>query len=186
LWRALVRKLKDQFKDIAVVQLGGDTGADIAGVDLSLKSRADLPAAVKVIRGALLHIDTDSGLVHVAACVGTKAIVLFGPTDFEYFGYSSNINIKAPACSNCWLSAKSWVPSCHLGDPIPRCMPSISPDSVVAAVASALPGYAGKAENCGDALLAQQPHASREIGNADPCQVEDAGAEDVAAGAASQ
>lgn len=136
LWRVLVQKLKDQFRDIAVVQLGGNTGAEIAGVDLSLKNRADLPTAVKVIQGALLHIDTDSGLVHLAACVGTKAIVLFGPTDFEYFGYSRNININASACSNCWLSAKSWVPSCHLGNSIPRCMPSISPDKVVAAVAS--------------------------------------------------
>jgi ADP-heptose:LPS heptosyltransferase len=138
LWHLLAQKLKDQFSDIAVVQLGGDTGAEIAGVDVSLKNRVDLPAAARVIQGALLHIDTDSGLVHIAACLGTKAIVLFGPTDFEYFGYPSNVNINATACSNCWLSAKLWVPACHLGYPAPRCMPSISPDEVIGVAASLL------------------------------------------------
>jgi ADP-heptose:LPS heptosyltransferase len=138
LWRALVQKLKEQFRDIAVVQLGGDTGAEIAGVDLSLKNRADLPTAAKVMQGSLLHLDTDSGLVHLAASLGVRAVVLFGPTDIEYFGYSGNENINSPACSNCWLSAKSWVPSCYLGYPIPRCMPSISQNEIMAAVASIL------------------------------------------------
>jgi hypothetical protein len=133
LWRSLVLKLKRRFNGISIVQLGGHQGGQIDGVDLSLKNRVDLATAARVLQGALLHIDTDSGLVHIAACIGTKSVVLFGPTDMEYFGYDTNYNISPGECGNCWMSARSWLPSCHLGDVVPRCMMSISPDVVVAA-----------------------------------------------------
>jgi hypothetical protein len=137
-WRSLVRKIKAELSDIVVVQLGGDVGAQIPEVDLSLKGVVGLPWAVKVLQNSLLHIDTDSGLVHVAVSLGKKAVVLFGPTGIDFYGYPQNANVQASGCTNCWLSTGDWVTTCLIGDRQPRCMSHIPEELVLEAVAEAV------------------------------------------------
>ena len=56
-----------------------------------------------VLKGSLLHIDCDSGLVHLATQLGTKCVVLFGQTSVWYFGYEQNINIVSKVCNSCYF-----------------------------------------------------------------------------------
>jgi len=50
-----------------------------AVVDLS--GRSSLPEALGVLAEAALFVGNDSGISHLAAAVGTPAVVVFGPTD---------------------------------------------------------------------------------------------------------
>lgn len=137
-WASLVSAIRDRFPDVGIVQIGGEAGSDIPGVDLNLRNAISLPVAARVLQKAVLHIDTDSGLVHLAASLGTRAVVLFGPTDIAYYGYPGNVNVNAQGCNSCWLSSGSWITTCLLGDTVPRCMDSIEPEHVVLAIEHAI------------------------------------------------
>jgi ADP-heptose:LPS heptosyltransferase len=88
-----------------VVQLGVQTRRPIAGVGQRLIAKTDLTKITVILSGSLLHIDSENGLVHLAACLGTVLCVMFGPTAATYFGYEENINITPRVCGGCW-----WVP----------------------------------------------------------------------------
>ena len=47
-------------------------------------SLQDLPG---IIQGAAIHLGQDSGLMHIAGCVGTKTITIWGGSDPEHFGW---------------------------------------------------------------------------------------------------
>ncbi|MGH6988163.1 MAG: glycosyltransferase family 9 protein [Caulobacteraceae bacterium] len=137
-WADLMAHIKRASPGVGVVQIGGRAGANIPGVDLDLKGAISLPVAARVLRGAAAHVDTDSGLVHVAASLGTRAVVIFGPTDRTYFGYPGNLNLASDACRSCWLKTGNWVDSCMIGDVRPRCMTGVEPGAVATALAELL------------------------------------------------
>lgn len=138
LWGKLVHALRESLPGIALVQIGGKSGSPIAGVDRDLRGKTTLAESVALLRGARLHIDTESGLVHLASCVGTRCAVLFGPTNLAFFGYPRNINLPPKVCGNCWWSTDSWMSFCPRGSPGSPCMESIDPKEAAEKIASAL------------------------------------------------
>ncbi len=120
-WSALVTELKAKHPDLAVVQIGGAKGEDVPNVDVNYRCKIGFSQAIAVLKGAVLHIDSESGLVHFASALGIKSVVLFGPTNRDWFGYEANINIPAPSCGNCWWSTKDWMDRCPAGYSIPIC-----------------------------------------------------------------
>ena len=80
----LVALIHENFPDVTVVQVGGSTSKAIAGVDLSLVGKTSLAQLAGVLSRSALHIDSESGLVHLATCLGVKACVMFGPTPMEF------------------------------------------------------------------------------------------------------
>jgi hypothetical protein len=127
----VVSELKLRYPQLLLVQIGGATSTPIAGIDVSLIGRTTIPEAAAVIAGAQLHLDNESGLVHMAACLGTRSCVLFGPTDADYFGYPQNINLRPGCCGGCWWTTDSWMDQCPRGFATPPCMDSIAPEDVV-------------------------------------------------------
>ncbi len=83
-----------------------------------------------VLKKSLLHIDCEGGLVHLATQLGTKCIVLFGPTPINMYAYPQNINLVSPKCSNCMGTHKDWAFSCikDLGHAL--CMYDLNPKEV--------------------------------------------------------
>jgi hypothetical protein len=67
----------------------------------------------------------------MAACLGTRSCVLFGPTDADYFGYPQNINMRPGCCGGCWWTTDSWMDQCPRGFASAPCMDSIPPEDVV-------------------------------------------------------
>jgi ADP-heptose:LPS heptosyltransferase len=134
-WILVVRQLKRKFPHLLIVQIGGKSGSLIEGVDINLKGRTSLTEAGALLAGSLLHIDTESGLTHMATALGTKCAVLFGPTNAAFFGYSENINITSHLCGNCWWSTDTWMDFCPRGLAVPECMDSLKPDFIVEKVA---------------------------------------------------
>jgi hypothetical protein len=134
----LVDALHRRFPGFTVVQVGTVTSTPIAGVDIDLLDATTLPELAAVIRGSALHIDGESGVVHIAACLGVRSCVVFGPTSWSYFGYRDNINLAPLACGDCWWTEWDWRQRCIRGDAVPRCVASTSPERIVEAIAAHL------------------------------------------------
>jgi len=132
-WTALIRKLKEAKPELKIVQLGSRNSRSIPGVDIDLLQRTSLSQAAWILKHAQAHIDGDSGLVHMARALHTPSVVLFGPTDDRYYGYSQNVNLTASGCGNCWWSTPTWLSRCPRGLSKPECMTAIVPERVCAA-----------------------------------------------------
>jgi len=135
---AVVEAMRTARPDLRFVQLGTVTSTPIHTCDQVLIGRTTLETAAGLIAGAALHIDNEGGLVHLAACLGTRAVVVFGPTPRSYFGYPGNINIDPPVCGGCWWKTRSWMDRCALGRDEPPCMAEQSPASVARQALAAL------------------------------------------------
>ncbi|MCB0216886.1 MAG: glycosyltransferase family 9 protein [Chloroflexi bacterium] len=70
--------------DALLAGLGSDRPRQ--GRLLDLCGQLTLDEAAAVIEGCALYVGNDSGLAHLAAAVGTPALVLFGPTDPARYG----------------------------------------------------------------------------------------------------
>lgn len=134
----VVELVKAHHPDLLVVQLGTDTSTPIPAADINLIGRTNLKEAAGVIAGAVLHLDNEGGLVHLAACYGVPSCVLFGPTPSDYFGYPGNINIDPPVCGNCWWIESTWMDRCPRGFDRPICLDRQDPADVAARISSRL------------------------------------------------
>jgi len=136
----VLQEIRRHLPDLVVVQLGAETSEPIPGVDVQLVRKTSLGQAAGLLAGASLHIDIDSGLVHLAAALGVASCVVFGPTDHEYLAYPRNENLAPPFCGNCWWSNESWMDQCPKGYGKARCMDEQPPKRVAESVLRRLKG----------------------------------------------
>ena len=132
----LINKFAKEYVKIGVVQLGAEGAQKLSGVKKCITGKP-LNLVAQILKKSLLHIDIEGGLVHLATQMGTKCIVLFGPTQEEYFGYEENINIKAGSCHDCWGMYLDQS-KCARHMEKPECMYSITPEIVMGEVKKAL------------------------------------------------
>ena len=128
----LLAKIKRTYPQIDIVQVGGPDTHRLQGVDRSFMGESFFMVG-QILKHSLLHIDIEGGLVHFATQLGTKCVVLFGPTYQEFFGYPQNINIQAGSCHGCYGLYPD-VNQCARNMERPECMYSITPDLVMQAV----------------------------------------------------
>ena len=141
-WARCVAGLKQQLPQVRIVQLGADTSRPIPGVDLCLVKQTSLHEAAWILKHALLHIDADSGLVHIARSrlhhheLGPAN---FGPTNDKFFHYPANLRAlrsRPPRVRRLqWWTTPDWMRHCPRGLSEPVCMKSIEPEDVVCAAA---------------------------------------------------
>jgi hypothetical protein len=132
---AVAALIKAARPDIVLVQVGSATSMPIAGVDLDLTNQTTLPQVAALIRGSVLHLGNESGLVHMARCFGVRCCVVFGPTPADYFGYPDNVNLPPPACGGCWWVNETWMDHCPQGHRVLPCMTQRPEDVAAAALA---------------------------------------------------
>ena len=120
------RSFSKEFSDIKIVQLGAEDACFLKNVDEYVIGKP-LELVAHVLKNSLLHIDIEGGLVHLATQLGTKCVVLFGPTQELYFGYKQNINIKAGTCHEMYLD----YTKCARHMDRPECMYNITPKMVL-------------------------------------------------------
>ena len=120
---------KKLYPSIAVVQVGAAEEAKLGGADSFLMGR-EFETVASVLQRAIFHLDIEGGLVHLASQLGTKCIVLFGPTQMEYYSYPQNINIHVDNCHPCAGLYPS-VDYCARHMEKPKCMYGITPELVM-------------------------------------------------------
>lgn len=137
-WKHFCCEFKKKFPQIKLVQLGGRNSPVYPESDVSLVGKTSLTDIPALLAGACLHVDTESGLVHLSQYVDTKSVVLFGPSLKDFFAYRKNRNLSAGNCGGCMWSNGQWFFECPLGQGNPSCMESISVQQVLQAVSEEL------------------------------------------------
>lgn len=144
-YEAFVEQFHVSYPDIEVVQIGSADCMRVAGTDHVVCGES-FDVVAEILRHAMFHLDIEGGLVHLATQLGTKCIVLFGPTPVSYYGYEENINLKAGRCHECYCLYPE-INRCARDMAEPECMYSITPEMVMEAVRSYLderPNASGK------------------------------------------
>jgi lipopolysaccharide heptosyltransferase II len=113
-------------KSLAAEIIGETAARDLTGHDLR--------NAILALAAAAVAVSNDSGLLHVAAALGTPAIGIFGPTSPWHWAPLNPLaaTIESKSKVECRPCHK---PVCRLGHH--RCMRDIPPDQVLAAVRQA-------------------------------------------------
>jgi ADP-heptose:LPS heptosyltransferase len=129
-WEAVAHRLGDLGG--ALVQLGtADDGPLLPGavdmMDIGFRRTA------AVLERCDLLVTPVGGIMHLAAAVGTPAVVLYGAAEHpEVSGYPQNRNLYVPIeCGPCWMR----TPCSHHS-----CMKRLEPEIVVEEVRAALAG----------------------------------------------
>ena len=114
--------------------------AEIPLLQVGLKGDLEIPGALdyrglslldttRLLRHAVVACMVEGGMAHLAAGVGLKTVVLFGPTPIVSFGYPWNINLGQHDCEPCFWSMPTWrLNQCAIG--APRCVNFFDPHVV--------------------------------------------------------
>jgi len=133
-------RLADDFgiKSLVVGLSGGERICSLSRNAVDLTGQTSLSVLAAVLERAKLFVGVDSGVMHLAAAVGTPIVALFGPTDPRITGPQGEghrvVSVDMP-CRPCLQS------DCDLSA---RCMLDITPDMVFDALAAV-----GANRNCG-------------------------------------
>lgn len=129
---AAVRMLR--ARGLVVIQLGSKDDDLVSAADADLRGRTSLREAAALMQGAVCHVGTEGGLVHLAYAVGVPSVVAFGPTSARFLGYPGNVNLEATGCDRCWWTTTDWFVTCPRGPGKPPCMNAHTADSIAEAV----------------------------------------------------
>ncbi len=141
-WEAVVKALRAD--GVHVVQIGTTNEECVAGC-VDLRGLTSVPESAGIIEGARLLLDTEGGPAHMAAALGTPAVILFGPTLARMFGHEGQVQVSAGVpCEGCWYSTDDWHLRCPKGYSEPLCMASITTEQVIEAARQALREEAGE------------------------------------------
>ena len=129
----LITAVKSKFPNVKFVQLGDKHHPLIKNVDYDLRGKTTNFEFFSILGLANLHISQEGGSVIARHFItGNKSIVLFGPTDAEFFGYPENVNISNRKCyTACEWLVKDWMNRCSVRRSGNACIHCISVDSVV-------------------------------------------------------
>lgn len=102
-WQVLVPRLAREYR---LIQLGTERDPPLAGAE-DRRGRTSLNLAAEILGEARLFVGLESGLQHVAAAMGTPAVIIFGGRSRpRETGYSFNRNItRSPPCVGCALNS---------------------------------------------------------------------------------
>jgi ADP-heptose:LPS heptosyltransferase len=121
LWQKVTDRLAEDFN---LLHLGS---VDLQGVRaLSPVPAIGQSAALFSLVQCIIGID--SFPMHLAHAVGTPAVVLWGPTNANAYGYPGHIHLRAPGCPPCANTPR--LRACSERS----CLKEIEPESVVDAV----------------------------------------------------
>lgn len=132
-WAELVKALKTNYPATAVLQLGAAEQEKICGVDADLRGKTTLDECLTLLKAAKLHVSQEGGMTIMRHFLrGGKSVVLFGPTDEEFFGFAENENIccrKCPCCCE-WLTP-DWMKKCVKTGGAAECLELLTPEEVM-------------------------------------------------------
>lgn len=129
-YEELAELIHRSLPGMKIVQLGDGDAEKIEGCDRYVFGES-MEQTKWILKGSLFHIDCEGGLVHLATQLGTRCIVLFGPTPLHMYGYEENSNLQSVRCNNCMGLHEDWAYDCYQGWKAPECMRSITPDKVM-------------------------------------------------------
>lgn len=96
----IVRFLAERYCDYEIIVIGDNI--EIPGIIADVKYVSileDMQETIRFLEQAALFVGLETPLVHYrAALSGKTSIVIFGPSDVDFYGYDMNINVYSSAC----------------------------------------------------------------------------------------
>lgn len=133
----VVQEFKQRHPTIKLVQLGGKDDLPVEHVDLNLVGQSSLKESLCLLSKAAVHVDNDSGLIHMRHALGQRSVVLWGPTLGAFVGYPEDVNLQG-GCSGCMWLTSSWESKCPRGFDHAKCMRDIPISAVVEGIEQVL------------------------------------------------
>lgn len=132
----LCKLIKMQFPDVLLVQIGAmDRDGCIEGIDLDLLGKTSINELKIVLKYSLLNISSEGGTVHLKHALYGKSVVVFGPTDENYFGYEQDFRFASRTCVGpCNYISNGWMKKCVKGFDKSECMSNVSADMVFSGI----------------------------------------------------
>ncbi len=129
----VLRKLREQFPSLAIVQVGMGSNSLLEGVTIDLRGKTNLDEIMILLRKSAVHLDGEGGLVHLRHFLkGGPSVVLFGPTSPEFYGYPENVNLSSGLCpKGCEWMTIDYEKQCPRGFSGCRNSAMIDPETVV-------------------------------------------------------
>lgn len=132
-YEEFIKLWKTQYPQMPIIQLGDSECEALPGVGQAILGQS-LELTKWIIQNSFCHIDCEGGLVHLATQLGTKCVVIFGPTPVHMYGYEQNVNLVGNPCNNCMGLHNGWAYMCYRKDQKNRCMGTIGPQTVINAI----------------------------------------------------
>ncbi len=128
----LAEMLKQKYPDYQIIQAGESYQRSIKGTDRNLLGKTSLTEMLVLLKNAKLLIAQEGGYAICRHFIqGGSSVILFGPTNKNFFGFSENINISANVCPGCEWLMRSWYEKCvKTGEKEGVCMRNITPELV--------------------------------------------------------
>ncbi len=134
-YAALIGRLAEACgRDVSIVLVGVqknfETG-DAAGI-VDLRGKTTLEELLSLAKHADLHIGNEGMLPHLRhAAGGGCSIVIYGPSDSDFFNYPENIALHGQACPHgCESISRSWSSACIAGYPNCKSIGQVSAEDV--------------------------------------------------------
>lgn len=129
-FNGLIILIKKNYPDIKIVQVGSAKDLRM-NADIDLCGVTTFDEFLAILKNAVLHIGGESGCVHMRHFMCAKpSVVLFGPTNKDFYGYKENLNISSEICPGCeWLHS-GWRKFCCISGDKPECMMKLKPEFV--------------------------------------------------------
>lgn len=129
----LIKELKKHYQEYKILQLGEGCQEPIPNVDMDLRGKTSLTELFSILKASKLHISQEGGMPIIRHIIkGGPSVVLFGPTDENFFGFEENINITARKCPHpCEWITKDWMSKCLKAATQAECMQLITPEKVL-------------------------------------------------------
>jgi ADP-heptose:LPS heptosyltransferase len=129
-WRAVAVRLLDAGWEVVALGAGGRAQIPFTH---DLVGKTSIRQAASALGRVDVYLGNDSGLMHLAAAVGTPQVVVFGPVPHRARGYATTIPVEA--AQPCGRHCGEVCVQPRAGKP--RCMDEISVADVMAAVSHA-------------------------------------------------
>ena len=123
-WKELIEKLSESY---TIIQLGDENEIEFENT-VRLAGQLDLRESVAVLERCSLFVGGVSFLMHAAASVGVKSVIIYGGRETpSNSGYRENINLfERMECGPCWIHEEDGEFCSNELD----CMKNIKPDLV--------------------------------------------------------
>lgn len=131
-YNQLLKLLKKDYPNYQIVQIGDESCAEIENIDFNLCGQTSFEEMLVILDNAKVHIDGECGMVHLRHFLNAKpSVVLFGPTNENFYGYPENVNVTARPCGAVcdWLHLK-WHDFCLFSGAEPLCQQALTPQNV--------------------------------------------------------
>ena len=114
IWKDIVSELCKTFTHVAEIGKAHGNNSFSQNNYTDLRGATSVLQALSLIYHSAGVVSIEGGVAHLAAAVGRRAVVLYGPTAHAQYGHALHHSLQTGACSACAWTSMDWYKRCIL------------------------------------------------------------------------